>query len=52
MYRSKDVEKAMALKHPSLSEWGDLPYSWADLMFTESEAVVGTMLELMDDIAP
>jgi hypothetical protein len=38
----------MEAKHPILREWGSLDLSWADLMFVESEAVLATMTELMD----
>ena len=36
------------LEHfPMLAEWPSQKVTWADLMFTESEIIIGTMLELM-----
>jgi len=32
---------------PMLADWPSQKVSWADLMFTESEIIIGTMLELM-----
>jgi hypothetical protein len=32
---------------PMLAEWPSQKVTWADLMFTESEIIIGTMLELM-----
>ena len=32
---------------PMLGEWPSQKVTWADLMFTESEIIIGTMLELM-----
>ena len=32
---------------PMLAEWPSQKVTWADLMFTESEIMIGTMLELM-----
>jgi hypothetical protein len=32
---------------PMLSDWPSQKISWADLMFIESEIVIGTMVELM-----
>lgn len=44
----RGIRRAMELKHPIFKEWGSLGLSWAELMFHESEAMLGTMLELMD----
>lgn len=49
VYSIRDVQRAMTNKHPALSGWGELGLSWADLMFVESEAVIATMLGLMDE---
>ena len=32
---------------PMLTDWPSQKVTWADLMFTESEIIIGTMLELM-----
>ena len=32
---------------PMLADWPSQKVTWADLMFTESEIIIGTMLELM-----
>ena len=45
----KKVEAAMIAKFPILGSWGSLDVTWADLMFHESEAVVRTMFELMEN---
>jgi hypothetical protein len=39
-------------KFPLLARWGDLQETWADLMWLESEAVIATMLELMENGIP
>lgn len=45
----RKVQSAMVGKHPLLSQWGTLGHSWGTLMFLESQAMLGAMLELMDD---
>ena len=35
-----------------LSRWNELPETWADLMWLESEAIIATMLELMENKVP
>ena len=40
------VQKAMESKHPVLKDWGRLSVTWADLMFYESEAMLGAMERL------
>ncbi len=47
-YPIRGVREAMEAKHPILKQWGSLGVSWADLMFAESDAVIRTMVELMD----
>jgi hypothetical protein len=32
---------------PMLADWPSQKVTWANLMFTESEIIIGTMLELM-----
>ena len=39
--------KVTTIRYPLLRKWGELDLGWADLMFLESKAVLGTMLELM-----
>ena len=34
-------------RFPMLADWPSKKVTWADLMFTESEIIIGTMLELM-----
>ena len=48
VYPIREIRRAMELKHPIFKEWGSLGLSWAELMFHESEAMLGAMLELMD----
>lgn len=47
-YPIQEIRRAMELKHPIFKDWGALGLSWGDLMFHESEAMLGAMLELMD----
>jgi hypothetical protein len=46
-----DISKAVFVKYPVLGSWGEplngRTYSWADLMWLESEVMFSTMLELM-----
>ncbi|GEO15992.1 hypothetical protein [Microvirga aerophila] len=48
VYPITTVREAMERKHPILKAWGNLNLSWADLMFVESQAMIDTMMELMD----
>lgn len=48
-YPATKVYEALAAKHPILREWGKLPYTWADLFFRESTAMVKAMMTLMDE---
>ena len=48
MYPVKKVAEAMMAKHPVLERWGVSNYTWADLMFRESEALVRTKINLID----
>ena len=43
----KDVRSAMVARHPVLRDWGTQEINWADLMFHESQAIIGAMVELM-----
>jgi hypothetical protein len=46
-YRVSDVGRKVCQKHPIFTRWLELPETWADLMWLESEAVVGAMQALM-----
>ena len=46
-YDIREVEAAVLKHHPVLKTWPSSEITWADLMFIESEAVIGTMLRLM-----
>jgi hypothetical protein len=46
------IRKLMIASHPILDLWDVQKITWADLMFHESEAMVGAMLELMKDGVP
>lgn len=52
-HRVADISKAVFTKYPVLRSWGEplngRTYSWADLMWLESEVMVSTMLELMHE---
>jgi hypothetical protein len=43
----RGVRSAMEKKHPVFLTWDYQNITWADLMFVESEAILGTMLTLM-----
>ena len=45
----KNVEAAMLAAHPVLERWPNTQYSWADLMFVESCAIMATSLRLYHD---
>ena len=47
LYKVRTIRTAAEVRYPLLKEWGKLALDWADLMFLESKAVLGTMLELM-----
>lgn len=48
----KKVGAKVIDKFPLLARWSDLQETWADLMWLESEAVIATMLELMESSVP
>jgi hypothetical protein len=48
----KKVGAKVIEKIPLLSRWNDLQETWADLMWLESEAVIATLLELMENNVP
>jgi hypothetical protein len=43
----KEVGRQVCEKHPLLKRWTQLPETWADLMWLESEAVFGAVRALM-----
>jgi hypothetical protein len=45
--RAKDVYEKVVEAFPMMDLWGAHDLTWADLMYTESEAVIRTMLDLM-----
>jgi hypothetical protein len=47
-----EIRERMVTKHPGLANWNEQKFTWADLMFQESEAVIGTMLTMMDKGLP
>ena len=44
----RDVGECLLIKYPILRRIGEPGLGWADLMFTESEVIVRTMLSLID----
>jgi hypothetical protein len=46
-YRVREVGEKVCHKHPLMKRWLQLPETWADLMWLESEAVVAGMEQLM-----
>lgn len=46
-YDIKEVGRQLCEKYPLLKRWDELPETWADLMFLESEAIVDAMWHLM-----
>lgn len=46
-YPIKTVREAMLAKYPVLHQWGQVNLDWGDLMFLESEAVIGAMIHLI-----
>jgi hypothetical protein len=46
------IGKIMTKTFPLMARWTDLPETWADLQWLESNAVVATMLELADNDIP
>jgi hypothetical protein len=46
-YPIKAVRAAMIAKYLVLAQWGQVDIDWADLMFAESEAVIGSMVHLI-----
>jgi hypothetical protein len=53
LYPMKVIKQKVLERHPLLARWGgvirDRVYDWRDLMFIESEAIIGAMLTLMRD---
>jgi hypothetical protein len=50
-YPMKTIKQKVLERHPLLARWGGVirgrVYDWRDLMFIESEAIIGAMLTLM-----
>lgn len=51
-YPVEEVGKAVMSKFVFLRRWRELPDTWATLMYRESDAVINTMLKLMDQGIP
>jgi hypothetical protein len=53
LYPMKTIKQKVLERHPLLARWGGAirrrVYDWRDLMFIESEAIIGAMLTLMRD---
>jgi hypothetical protein len=53
LYPMKTIKEKALERHPLLARWGGeirgRVYDWRDLMFMESEAIIGAMLTLMRD---
>ena len=47
-----EIRERMVAKHPGLANWDEQRFTWADLMFQESEAVMGAMSTLMEKDLP
>jgi hypothetical protein len=47
-----DLRSAMEEKYPMLEQWSEQKLTWADLMFAESEIIIGTMMALMEKDKP
>ena len=52
VHRAPAVEFAVTAKFPVIRDLEALGVSWADLMFVESEAIIGTMVALMETGVP
>jgi hypothetical protein len=50
-YPIKKVRDAAIKAFPLLARWGDQNRGWADLMYLESEAMIGAMLDLKHDFS-
>ena len=46
---AKAVERAVLEFFPFMADWSLGDIGWSDLMFIESEIIISTMLELMND---
>ena len=46
---AKVVEKAVLEYFPFMANWSSGDIGWSNLMFIESEIIIGTMLKLMND---
>jgi hypothetical protein len=51
-FNIRDVEAAVCGKFPLMARWLELPETWADLMWNESEAVIATVIALMEAGVP
>jgi hypothetical protein len=51
-HKPRAVEAAVMLRHPILRDLTSLGASWPELMFVESEAIIATMLDLIEAGVP
>ena len=50
--RIEEVRTTMEVRYPVLRDWPEQRLTWADLMFAESRAIMGTMTGLMTEGRP
>jgi hypothetical protein len=48
----KRIREIALKRYPLLEKWGTDEFGWADMMFIESEAMLGAMLKLVEDGIP
>jgi hypothetical protein len=48
-YPVSRIRQIALQQYPLLEKWGSEEFGWADLMFLESEAMLGAMIQLMGD---
>jgi hypothetical protein len=51
-FRATEVARLMTARFPVLNELERLKLSWAELMYLESQAIIGTMTALMNEDVP
>jgi hypothetical protein len=51
-YPVKRIREIAVQQYPLLENWGTEEFGWADLMFLESEAMLGAMIQLMSQGIP
>jgi hypothetical protein len=51
-YPVRRIREIAVQRYPLLEKWGTEEFGWGDLMYIESEAMLGAMLELMEKGIP